>query len=90
MCDDDYFEDDFSEDFDDFETEDNSHNEDLELEDNSPKDPLSFENFLFWGGFLGMNIDEEREERRRKKKKERDTLEPDDIFDLDDKEKDEY
>ena len=30
---------------------------------------ISFEDFRFWGGFLGMNIDEEREERRRKKKK---------------------
>jgi len=93
MCDD-YFEDDFDDGFDDdfddgFETMDDSPiNDNVELEDSSPNNPLSFENFLFWGGFLGMNIDEEREDRHRKKKKERATLEMDDVLDLDKKDED--
>lgn len=28
--------------------------------DETHKEGISFEEFLFWGGFLGMNIDEER------------------------------
>ena len=40
----------------------------MDAED-APKPGISFDEFLFWGGFLGINIDEERMERRRKKKK---------------------
>jgi len=84
MCDDDFYDDGFGEDFDEFEMEDNSLNDNVELENSSPKDPLSFENFLFWGGYLGMNFDETR--RRRKIKKE--DIEPDDILDVDKKDED--
>ena len=40
----------------------------LDVEESSSSG-ISLEDFTFWGGFLGINIDEEREERRRKKKK---------------------
>ncbi len=52
-----------------------------------PDQGISFEDFLFWGGFMGMIIDEEREERRLKKKKEQD-FEPEDFLGLDSKNKD--
>lgn len=40
----------------------------LDVEETS-EGGISFDDFLFWGGFLGINIDEERLDRRRKKKK---------------------
>jgi len=88
--DDDYFEDEFDDGLDDgFEmTEDSTINDGSEIENDSPKDGFTLEEFTFWGGFLGMNIDEERERRRRKKKIEKDILEPDDVFGLEDKDKD--
>lgn len=48
----------------------------FDVED-TPEPSISFDDFLFWGGFLGINIDEEREERRRKKKK-REPSDPED------------
>jgi hypothetical protein len=77
--DDDYIEDDFGENFDDgLEIVEDNTAHDIEQEE--PLEPgISFDDFLFWGGFLGINIDEEREERRRKKKK-REISDPEDDF----------
>lgn len=66
MCEDNFYD----EDFDEPEIEDNSLNENLELGDMSPQEPFTLEEFTFWGGFLGINIDEERKDKKRKKKKE--------------------
>lgn len=41
--------------------------------DNDLDDDYMDDDFMFWGGFLGINIDEEREEKRGKKKKRVDT-----------------
>ena len=82
--DDDFFEDEFDEDFDDgFEMVEDNIVQDVENEE-SLESGISFEDFLFWGGFVGINIDEEREGRRLAKKLERETSEPDDIFRVDD------
>ena len=71
--DDDFFEDEIGEDFDDgLEITEDDIAQDIEKDEHF-EEPLesgiSFEEFLFWGGFLGINIDEEREERRRKKER---------------------
>ena len=90
---DNYFDDGFDEDFtadedlNGLDLKDNSLNDNLELEDCLPEDPLSFQNFLFWGGYLGMMIDEEREDRRLVKKIERES-ETENILDLDKKDED--
>ena len=88
MCDD--FEDDFGEDFDDgFETmEDNTINNDSESENDFPKDDFTIEDAMFWGGYLGMMVDEEREDRRLAKKIEKENLEPKGILDSDKKDED--
>ena len=85
MCDD-YFEDDFGEDFDsDFETmEKNIINDGSETEKNSLIDDFTIEDAMFWGGYLGMMIDEEREDRRLMKKLEKES-ETEDILDSDKK-----
>ena len=77
--DDDCIEDSFGENFDDgLEIVEDNTVHDIEQEE--PLEPgISFDDFLFWGGFLGINIDEEREERRRKKKK-REISDPEDDF----------
>ncbi len=90
---DDFYEDDFFEDeFDDgFEmVEDNpinDGNDGSEIEDGSLIDDFSIEDAMFWGGYLGINIDEEREDRRLAKKLERES-EPENILNSEDKEED--
>jgi len=88
---DNYFEDDFCEDFDDgFETmEENTINDDSEIGDDLLIDDFTVEDAMFWGGYLGINIDEEREDRRLAKKIERES-EPENILGLDVKDKDDF
>ena len=47
-------------------------------EEDSSSSGISLEDFTFWGGFLSLNLEEERMERRRRKKKERDNLDLED------------
>ena len=85
--DDDCIEDSFGENFDDGHeiVEDNTAHD---IEQEEPLEPgISFDDFLFWGGFLGINLDEEREDRRLMKKMEKKTEDPRDdikIIDEDD------
>ena len=88
--DDDYIEDDFGEDFENgLEMMEDDSAQDIERDEHFEEpveSGISFEDFLFWGGFMGMMTDEEREERRRMKKIEKEILQTD----RDKKEKDYY
>lgn len=86
---DDFFEDDFDEDFDDgFEmVEDNpinDGNDGSEIEDDSLIDDFTTEDAFYLGTMMGLAYEEGLEGERRRRKIEKETLEPDDIFRLDD------
>lgn len=69
---DDFFDDEFDGDCEDMDIMEEEIHDDTEISldvEGTPEPAISFEDFLFWGGFLGINIDEERDERRWKEKK---------------------
>jgi hypothetical protein len=73
--DDDFTEDDFDEEFftddclDGADMEGHSVLENVDKDELSSDVPFTLEQFTFWGGYLGISLDEERMERRLKKKK---------------------
>ncbi|MBN2059913.1 MAG: hypothetical protein JW882_05790 [Deltaproteobacteria bacterium] len=89
MCDD-YFDDDYMDDIqveEEFEDMDimecdipNGPDKSVEMEEVPVEKGISFEDFLFWGGYLGIMIDEEEEERQSIKKEERALYDPEDIY----------
>ena len=91
----DYFDDDFMDDDmipeDDFEDMDGIEGGDIIEQDQNtldveetPENGISLEDFLFWGGFMGMMIDEEREEKRLAEKADR-TSAKENLLDTEDK-----